>query len=210
MDIFIERIVNSPIASNSYIVYTTKSNSCIIIDPGASDSHDLINFLNVNELIPEYIFLTHEHFDHIWGVKKLKELFNITLICSENCATKITNRKKNMSIFYDQEGFEVNSPDNTIERLNFHLLWNELTIKFINTPGHTEASLCIQIGHYLFTGDTLIKDSKTVTKLPGGNKDKLFHSIQNLNHLFKDENVIVYPGHGDSFPFNEINPEFVI
>ena len=57
--------------------------------------------------MPEYIFLTHEHFDHIWGVNLLKEIYNSHLICSLTCSQKIVNKKKNMSIFYNQVGFEI-------------------------------------------------------------------------------------------------------
>jgi len=210
MHINIERIYNKPVNSNSYIIYSVKYKSCIIIDPGTKDSQEIIEFINRQDLSPEFILLTHEHFDHIWGINSLKERFSVPLICSSICASGIIDKKKNMSVFYDQVGFVTKEADFITENLNNQLKFNGLTINFINTPGHTMASICIQVDKNLFSGDTLIKDSKTVTKLPGGNKTKLLHSIYNLNLLFKDKQIIVFPGHGDHFTFKEIRPEDVI
>ena len=83
MSVFIERILNKPIDSNCFVIHALGKHSCIIIDPGTEDCEDLIRFLKSKYLIPEYIFLTHEHFDHIWGIKKLKETYSCKLICSQ-------------------------------------------------------------------------------------------------------------------------------
>jgi glyoxylase-like metal-dependent hydrolase (beta-lactamase superfamily II) len=203
MSLLVERIPNSPIDSNSFVIYTEESNSCIIIDPGTEDCADLIEFINCKNLIPQYIFLTHEHFDHIWGVNKLKEMFNPLLVSSSNCASKIVDKKKNMSVFYNQLGFETYPADHLVDEINNKLIWNNYKIIFYNTPGHTEGSICILIEQNLFTGDTLIKDEKTVTKLPGGNKDKLVLSYTLLYKIFATMNPIVHAGHGHSFPFCE-------
>ena len=50
---------------------------------------------------------------------------------------------------------------------------------------------------FLFSGDTLFCQSFGRTDLFGGNIKKLINSIKNV--LFElDENIIVYPGHGQS------------
>jgi hydroxyacylglutathione hydrolase len=101
MSILVERILNKPIDSNSFVIYTKENKSCILIDPGTEDSADLIFFIENNNLQPEFIFLTHEHFDHIWGVNKLKDIYNSRIVCSGDCASKIVDIKKNMSVFYN-------------------------------------------------------------------------------------------------------------
>ncbi len=204
MRIIVERIPNKPINSNSFVVYSEANSSCIVIDPGSEDSADLITFINHKSLLPEYIILTHEHFDHIWGVNKLKETFDSKIVCSTDCAMKIIDKKKNMSVFYNQVGFETYPADILIDDENNCLSWNGTQLEFILTPGHTNASICILINNNLFTGDTLIKNLKTVTKLPGGSKSILKDSLSHLHEKFSGKQIKIYSGHGDSFWFDEV------
>ena len=64
---------NQPIDSNCYVIYEEYHKSCIIIDPGTYGSKEVIKFIDSKNLIAEYVILTHEHFDHIWGVNALVE-----------------------------------------------------------------------------------------------------------------------------------------
>ena len=115
-----------------------------------------------------------------------------------------------MSLFYNQVGFETYPADIHIEDVNYQLIWNEEKIEFLPTKGHSDACICILIGNYLFTGDTIIKDSKTVTKLPGGSKIKLIETLSNLNSKFSNKQIFVHSGHGDSFWYDEIkNQDFI-
>lgn len=203
MSFFVEKIVNKPIDSNSFIIYTDKNKSCIIVDPGSEKSKNLIEFINEKQLEPEYIFLTHEHFDHIWGVNKLKDIYDVKIISSKECSLNIVNKKKNLSVFYDQVGFDCYPADILIEDIENKLSWNDNCIRFFKTKGHSEGSICFSISNYLFTGDTLIKDEKTVTKLPGGNKEKLILSNVLLLNNFEKINPLVYAGHNQPFFFCE-------
>jgi hydroxyacylglutathione hydrolase len=210
MNVFVERILNRPIDSNSFVVYTKDSNSCVVIDPGTENCIDLLQFLEISQLVPEYIFLTHEHFDHIWGVNKLKDTFNCKIICSVNCSEKIIVKKKNLSLFFDQVGFETYPADINIEEIDNYIEWDGGEIEFITTQGHTDASICILIDNNLFTGDTIIKNSKTIVKLPGGSKSKLIKSLALLNNKFKGKQVIIHSGHGESFCYDELKVQEII
>ena len=70
---------NKPINSNCYILYNGYSNRCVIIDPGTKNCSNIIPFIKEKKLTPEYVILTHEHFDHIWGVNFLRKKYNIKL-----------------------------------------------------------------------------------------------------------------------------------
>jgi hydroxyacylglutathione hydrolase len=207
MGIVVGRIINRPVDSNSFVIYKNGCSGCIVVDPGTSDCSELLTFLNHNHLKPDYLFLTHEHFDHIWGVNKLKELYSSKIVCSQVCAEKIVERKKNMSVFYDQIGFQSFPADIITESISNRFLWNNSEFEFIGSRGHTDGSVCIAIEDKLFTGDTIIKNYKTVIKFPGGSKEKLLGSLDLLFHKFNNREIIVYPGHGDSFYLNEINKE---
>jgi hydroxyacylglutathione hydrolase len=194
----VKTIKNRPINSNCYVLYRSISNNCLIIDPGSDDSSELITYLKQNRLIPGYIILTHEHFDHIWGVKQIKELYDVDVLCSEECNNCIQYPKKNMSVFYNQVGFHIDSADLVLRGIYNNFKLCGLDVHIYLTPGHTKGSICIQIEKILFTGDTIIKNINTVTKLPGGSKKELQQSIDFLADKF-GEGHIVFPGHHDSF-----------
>jgi len=190
----IKQIINQPIASNCFVVFHENNNSCIVIDPG-SENADTIEKA-INERNVDYIFLTHEHFDHIWCADRIRAKYNAKLCCSIDTAKSITNNKKNLSLFVDQIGFELNIPDIILYDKQV-ISWYGTQIEIIHTPGHTDGSICIKINNDIFTGDTIIKDTQTVTKLPSGNKDKLQNSIEKLVQMGLP-NFNLYCGHGEN------------
>lgn len=200
MGLIIKRIVNKPIDSNCYVLYTRELKTCLIIDPGTKECEELTFFLTEQNLNPEYILLTHEHFDHIWGVNFLKDRYNCKIVTSRECANKIIDKKKNMSIFYNQIGFETYSSDIPFDDNSYNLDWQDQKITLFKTMGHSDGSICFKINNYLFTGDSLIKDLKTVTKFPSSSRMKLIDSIKTIKS-YCDNQTIFYPGHGSNFEF---------
>ncbi|WP_409415525.1 MBL fold metallo-hydrolase [Flavobacterium sp. PS2] len=205
MEILVGIIQNQPIDSNCFVVYNDLNSSCIIIDPGTEDCNELLLFLEKKNLVPEYIILTHEHFDHIWGVNKLLELFDCKVVCAEKCLESIINKKKNLSIFYNQIGFEIPMTNNVLIVSDEVLNLGKYSVQFKETPGHSQGSISFWINEMLFVGDVFIKDTKTVTKLPSGSKKELSETIYALKELFSNRNIVVYPGHGEVFYFDNID-----
>lgn len=200
------QLINAPIPSNCFVFFDKAyGNNCIIVDPGSKDTNELITFLENQSLFPYYIFLTHEHFDHCWGVNELVERYNIPIVCSKACSEAIKSEKKNCSVFYDpKERFVITSKIICVESINYKLFLGDNEILFFATPGHTDAGICFTIDHNLFTGDTLIKEMRTVTKLPTGSAIKLHETIELLNNL-KGKGYMVYPGHGVCFHLDDYN-----
>lgn len=194
----VERIINNPVSSCCYIVNDPeRSPECILIDPASENLTTILTFISCNNMRPKYIILTHEHFDHCMSVNQLRNIFpEIRLVCSSECNYAIQNNKKNCSVFWDNEkAFTIAEADLIVELLNNKLDWNGYAIEFIPTPGHTQGSVSIQIGDYLFTGDALIPGLKTITKLPGGDKTKAKESELKINQLLTEFNLKICPGH---------------
>lgn len=198
--LIVHRIVNQPVASNCFVVYDkAASNECVIVDPGTKDNCELVAFISQQELLPIYIILTHEHFDHCWGVNDLVARYYVPVICSALCGECIKHEKRNCSVFYENtEAFVIDTEAISVESLNFVLPFGYQEIKFFMTPGHTAASISFTIGKDLFTGDALIKDMRTVTKLPTGSKSELKGTVD-LYRKLQGEGYKVCAGHGETF-----------
>lgn len=199
MSLKIIRIENTPVNSNCYLVFDKEAgNDCLIVDPGKEFPGEVEDYVGNEGLHPRLVILTHEHFDHISGCNFLIDKYNPLILCSHNCGIAIEDPKKNLSLFRDQKGFSVAGKKIFIENIHSLFKWGQYDIQFLLTPGHTDCGISFHIDNHLFTGDTLIKDIKTVTKLYTGSRSDLQKSIDKINKL-KSRGMIVYPGHGDSF-----------
>jgi glyoxylase-like metal-dependent hydrolase (beta-lactamase superfamily II) len=194
----IQRFINSPITSNCYVLYQEQGESCIIIDPGTPDCEELLFFLQANQLEPIYILLTHEHYDHIWGVNKLKDIYNVPVICSKKCDEQIIDRKKNMSLFHDEVGFVCKRADMLIEEITSGISLGNDTLSFLPTEGHSQGSISILLGNILFSGDTIIYGHKTILKFPTSSSDEFKKSIERISNVVQYP-CLIMPGHGESF-----------
>ena len=199
MALKVVRIINQPVTSNCFLLYDREvNNDCLVVDPGSEYPDELEQLLKDLNLYPKYILLTHEHFDHIWGCNYLVEKYHSKIICSVLCSEAIQDAKRNHSLFYNQKAFQVPAADICIEDIGFDWNWNGWDITFFVAEGHTNAGICFEIGNSLFTGDTLLKDLRTVTKLFCGSKEKLVVTINRIKRL-QGKGFYVYPGHGDGF-----------
>lgn len=206
----IKRYKSSLLSSNMYIISIEKQ--AIIIDPHISE--EALKYIKNNLLKIDYIILTHEHYDHISGVNWLKDKFNCKVICNKECAEAIKWPNLNSSKYFDilmellpkeieiDEAMKVEPyscfADITFEE-NKSIKWKGHKIDLISTPGHSKGSICIVIDDkYLFSGDSLLKDYPTVTRLKGGSlkdyKEKTINFLKSLSHK-----MLVYPGHFESF-----------
>ncbi len=198
--IFIKKLLNSPISSNCFVIFDKViGNDCIIIDPGSENNKVLYNYLDFEMLTPSYVILTHEHFDHCWGVNQLRDRYpKIKLVCTRICSDAIQDKKKNYSVYNKQPGFEVAPADIIIDEVNWTLFWGRYRLRFEPAQGHSAAGIILFIDKYVFTGDTLIKDIKTVIKLKTASKERLLESISLLEKE-KGNHFIVCSGHGVLF-----------
>lgn len=196
----IHQIINTPVPSNCYMLYDKAvGRECIVVDPGSENNSHIYQYLEKEQLIPGYTILTHEHFDHCWGVNDFRDKYpKVKLVCSRICSDAIQSGKKNYSLFHQQPGFELKPADVVLDDINWSLSWNGYDIRFEQSQGHSAAGIIFFIGQYVFTGDTLIKDTKTVTKLKTASKEGLESSLLMLNKE-KGKNLIVCPGHGEMF-----------
>lgn len=198
-------IVNQPISSNCHVFYNASSKHCIVVDPGSEDASYIDGYLIERELKPDYIILTHEHFDHVWSCGYLVSKYGVPIVCSRKCAEAIVDGRTNLSLFYENsKAFACPPASIILEDYNYELNWKSYMISFYPALGHSIGGIIFVLDKYLITGDTLIKDIKTVTKLKCGSKEKLVESISQIERM-KGHGLLVCAGHGENFELDNYN-----
>lgn len=194
-----ERFVNSRFTSNTYIIACSEHDNVWIVDPG--DTEVVFEWMqNHSKTIVSGIILTHGHFDHIYGINNLLSRFPSCPVYVANVFGKevLSDPKKNGSKYTEEGPIAINK-DASIDIYPQEMeLWEGVPLKVHYTPGHSDDSVCLQVEGMLFTGDTLIKDMRTVTKLKTGSREKLRESLDVLASL-KGHGLMVYPGHEELF-----------
>ena len=207
----VHRIINHPIDSNCFVLEGDVDNRCIVIDPGTEDCIELFSFLEERDLEVQYIFLTHEHIDHIIGCKALKERHpEAQLVCSDLCAAHLNDTRYNLSRFAEQFTPRDGFPETDLVYSDELVIkWQGLKAKFFKAMGHSPGSSHAFIDNCLFVGDTYIYHYKTTTTLPGSSKLELVKTFESLMNDFNDESITVYPAHFDSCTPKEMKDELM-
>ena len=169
--------------TNCYLVWEENSPACTVIDPGYSPEKVLAQAQLLGKTV-EAILLTHGHFDHVGGVRKLAADTNCPVfLCQEDLS--MPAQMTAGPLYYTQTCGEGDV-----------LTLAGLTFRVLHTPGHTPGSLCFVCEDAIFSGDTLFWGSCGRTDLPGGDWSAIRRSLRRLADLPGDYRV--FPGHGDA------------
>lgn len=191
----IGKIVLGVCQTNSYFVYEEGKSEVIFFDP-ADKGNYIYDRLKENGFTVAAIFLTHGHFDHIWGVEELRKLSGAKVyaweeereVCEDASVNVSASAGRPCSLkadVYVKDGEKI-----SIAGMNCQLL---------GTPGHTKGSCCyyFEDDKILLSGDTLFQESVGRTDFPTGSMSNLVRSVrEKLMPL--PEDVKVYPGHGEA------------
>ena len=187
----IERVVNSFLQSNTFILSHSGEEDVYIVDIGdINPVFDAIGFKKVKGL-----FLTHAHYDHVYGINALLAAFPECIVYgSSQTFHAHKNDKLNYSYYYDKPLQYKGGTEVVLEDGQMVALWKRSRIQAFITPGHTPGSTCYITGINIFTGDAYIPNFLPVTKLKEGNKKEAIRSVGTIKSLIPDGGA-VYPGH---------------
>lgn len=178
--------------ANCYMAIS--GSSAVIIDPSAS-ADIILDLLNKKGATLEHIILTHGHFDHILSADTLRDLTCAPLCIHSSDADFLTDSKKNA--FYTFLGRDITyRPADSLLYEGDKICFGNETLTVINTPGHTEGSICLLGNDVMFTGDTLFSDTIGRCDLYSGSPRRMRDSLARLREY--DKELKIYPGHGDT------------
>lgn len=188
----ITRLVLGPLQTNCYLVVCPDSRAAIVIDP-ADQADRILKAAQQKTARIEQILLTHMHPDHLAALPALREATGAKVLAHRLDSEPIDSSGRFFGIRPEQIPSLL--PDIQLEG-GETITIGHLSGTIVHTPGHTRGCVCLQIGHILFTGDTLFCQGVGRVDLPGGDLDKLLASLQKLFTL--PDETAVYPGHGPS------------
>lgn len=210
------RYIFPPLNANMYLLI--EKDYAIMVDPSVQE--DVYKSLKENDVKKIYIILTHEHFDHISGVKYYKDKFDTIIIAHIFTKERVSNPKNRIISMY-MASF-MSKPSN-IQRIvleqckepiffdidiavnkEYKCSIGNHSFYFRHIPGHSQGSIAIIMNEcILFSGDSLIYGEEINTRFIGGNSmDYKNITLPYFNTL--DKNLLVLPGHGDSFLLGDI------
>ena len=168
-----EQLFDTKSSTYTYILSSGKGREALIIDPVLEHTDQYINFLNKLELRLVKVIDTHIHADHITGLNELSKRTSCTKIMGDNSKSEVVDLR-------------VKEDENVkIDNIN---------LKVMYTPGHTDCSYSYLMNDRVFTGDTLLINGTGRTDFQNGNARQQYDSI--FNKLLKlPENTMVYPAH---------------
>lgn len=171
----IKQFFDEQSSSFTYLV-TSEEQKAFLVDPVLDNNKTYQDFISQHSLTLSFILETHTHADHVTGSGTLNDLYGCKIYCG------LSSNSKNIETVSDGQ----------------EILLDNLSIKALYTPGHTDDSFSYLLRYYqdcyLFTGDTLLINGCGRTDFQNGDSGQLYDSI-NQKLFSLGENTIVLPGH---------------
>ncbi len=186
----IETFSIGPLETNCYVVY--EGSSAVVVDPGG-DPAPILAFLQEKNLKLEAVFLTHLHFDHMYGVADLHKATQAPVFMPKGDAFMLETQYSRGGMW----GFPDVKPFDAADLEEGKYTYGALLVEVIHTPGHSPGSMSLYFPQLklVCTGDVLFYRSVGRSDLPGGDFDTLVQSIKTRLFVLPAETA-VYPGHG--------------
>ena len=153
----------------------------------------------------KYIYLTHCHADHAYGVNDLRARTGAKVLIHRADYDYLSDDTVNLSTYIGLDEMHIDDVMRVDEHDKIHV--GKVEFDVIHTPGHTKggSSLYCEEEKMVFTGDAMFRGTWGRTDLPTGSLEEIMDSI--MNKLLKlPDDTIIYPGHGKSTMIREEKP----
>tara|TARA_Y100000590_G_scaffold440955_1_gene567000 strand:+ start:33 stop:725 length:693 start_codon:yes stop_codon:yes gene_type:complete len=168
-----EQLFDTKSSTYTYIISSGKGREALVIDPVIDHTNEYIKILEKLDLKLVKVIDTHIHADHITGLNELNKRTKCTRIMGEKSKSEVIDLK-----IKDNEKITVEN----------------IELKAIYTPGHTDCSYSYLMNDRVFTGDTLLINGTGRTDFQNGSSYEAYDSL--FNKLLKlPEKTFIYPAH---------------
>lgn len=207
-----------PVDSNMFFIPIGENG--VVFDPNISE--ELLSVFDLYGTKNVQIILAHEHYDHTTGVEWLQKHIKAPIFCHKDCARYISSEKGNTPRLVAMALKTKDLADGGHRCSDFlsayvpytlmandtfsegcEIIIGDISFKCFSTPGHSPGSACYILDNkYIFTGDSLIQNTPTITRFRTSN-NATYESVTRPFLKLLDKNMLVFPGHGEPFKISE-------
>lgn len=194
----IKKFTFNPVGVNAYLLWDA-TNEAVLIDPACfykEEEETLSRFVKEKQLTIKHLLNTHGHFDHLMGNSFAQEKWNLITKIHPHDLPMVDQAGEFAKWF----GLSMEQPkEASALEPDAAITFGNSLLTVIHVPGHSPGSVAYyhEADGILIVGDILFEGSIGRTDLPGGNHATLISGIKE-KLLILDEEVQVYPGHGNS------------
>lgn len=157
----------------SYLIAARKGGEALLIDPVKQDTPKYLQLIRELDLKLVLAVDTHVHADHVTALGELRNATACATIMGEQSKAACVSRR-----VADGELLKV----------------DDLGLRALYTPGHTDDSYSFVMADRVFTGDTLLIRGTGRTDFQNGDPSAQYHSLFGKLLTLPDD-TLVYPAH---------------
>jgi hydroxyacylglutathione hydrolase len=170
----------NPHPSNGYVFFLDGGKRAALVDP-AGVPGNLLRILRDGAYHLQYILITHKHADHCDATAEVAAAFPQAQIVMHGLDVRAIGALANKALLV-RDGDDLPFGD-------------DVRIRMLHTPGHTDGSSCYLFKSTVFTGDTLFAGSVGGAYGAARTYDDILANVRTKLFTLPGDTVIM-PGHG--------------
>jgi len=184
---------------NCSLVWCEQTGAAAVIDPGG-DHHQIFAMIDLLEVTPEVVLITHGHFDHAGQAKAFAERAGVPIVGPHRGDAGLIASLPEQGVKYGAQCLNF-EPDRWLDHGDVVRIGTEV-LDVVHVPGHCRGHVAYvnRRERHAFVGDILFHGAIGAWEHPDGD---LVQLVTNIRHrLFPlGDDIVFVPGHGPTSTF---------